>query len=77
MLIAVNTAILLYLLAPIVVVVATAFGSSPYPVFPPAELTAEMVSERFLTSPDLVHSTELSAALQPNEHILRQRYPAR
>jgi len=62
LLIAVNTAILLYLLAPIVVVVATAFGSSPYPVFPPAELTLKWF-ERFLSSPDLVHSTELSAAL--------------
>ncbi len=62
MLIAVNAAILLYLLAPIVVVVATAFGTSPYPVFPPAGLTLKWF-ERFLGSPDMVHSTELSAVL--------------
>src|ERR1700761_5478410 len=62
MLILVNTFILIYLLAPIIVVVATAFGTSPYPVFPPVGLTTKWF-ERFLNSPDLVHSTELSAAL--------------
>lgn len=35
----VNTLIYLYLLAPIVVVVATAFGTSAYPVFPPTGFT--------------------------------------
>ncbi len=34
-----NALIYLYLLAPIVVVVATAFGSSAYPVFPPTGFT--------------------------------------
>jgi putative spermidine/putrescine transport system permease protein len=58
----INTAILIYLLAPIIVVVATAFGSSPYPVFPPTGLTLKWF-DRFLSSPDMVHSTELSAAL--------------
>jgi putative spermidine/putrescine transport system permease protein len=62
MLIAVNVVILIYLLAPIIVVVATAFGTSPYPVFPPAGLTLRWF-ERFLNSPDLVHSTALSAGL--------------
>lgn len=35
----VNCFIFLYLLAPIIVVIATAFGTSPYPVFPPHGLT--------------------------------------
>lgn len=58
----VNGVILLYLLAPIVVVVATAFGTSPYPVFPPAGLTLHWF-DRFLSSPELIQSTRLSAAL--------------
>ncbi|WP_216856553.1 ABC transporter permease [Acidisphaera sp. S103] len=58
----VNTVILIYLLAPIIVVVATAFGTSPYPVFPPVGLTLKWF-DRFLSNPDLVRSTELSAAL--------------
>lgn len=59
---AINALILVYLLAPIIVVVATAFGTSPYPVFPPVGFTTKWF-ERFLSSPDLVGSTQLSAAL--------------
>lgn len=62
MLIVINAVILLYLLAPIIVVVATAFGPSPYPVFPPSGMTLKWF-ERFLSSPELTHSTELSAIL--------------
>jgi putative spermidine/putrescine transport system permease protein len=62
MLVAVNTLIMIYLLAPIVVVIATAFGTSPYPVFPPAGITLKWFA-RFLNSADFVHATQLSAAL--------------
>lgn len=62
MVIAVNALILLYLLAPIIVVIMTAFGPSPYPVFPPSGITLKWFG-RFLNSPDFVHSTGLSAEL--------------
>ena len=39
MLRAINCIIFLYLLAPIIVVIATAFGASPYPIFPPRDFT--------------------------------------
>jgi putative spermidine/putrescine transport system permease protein len=35
----INCLIFLYLLAPIIVVITTAFGASPYPVFPPSDFT--------------------------------------
>lgn len=47
MLIAINALILLYLLAPVIVVVATAFTTSNYPVFPPQGFTLQWF-ERFL-----------------------------
>jgi putative spermidine/putrescine transport system permease protein len=59
---AINGCILLYLLAPIIVVIATAFGTSPYPVFPPAGVTLKWFA-KFLSTPTLVEATELSAAL--------------
>ena len=39
MLRAINCIVFLYLLAPIIVVIATAFGASPYPIFPPRDFT--------------------------------------
>jgi putative spermidine/putrescine transport system permease protein len=62
MLVAFNAVCLLYLLAPIIVVVATAFGNSPYPVFPPHGLTLKWF-EQFFSSSSLIQSTELSALL--------------
>jgi putative spermidine/putrescine transport system permease protein len=58
----INAAILLYLLAPIIVVIATAFGSSPYPVFPPSGVTLKWFI-KVINSPELTASAELSASL--------------
>jgi putative spermidine/putrescine transport system permease protein len=54
--------ILLFLVAPIIVVVATAFGTSPYPVFPPSGLTLRWF-EKVLTTRDVLEAARLSATL--------------
>ena len=54
--------ILLFLVAPIVVVVATAFGTSPYPVFPPSGFTLKWF-EKVLTTRDMLDAARLSALL--------------
>lgn len=58
----INTFALAFLLVPIVVVVATAFGGASYPQFPPTDLTLKWF-ERFLTSQELMDSVKLSATL--------------
>lgn len=53
---------LTFLLAPIFVVIATAFGGAPYPQFPPSDLTLKWF-EKFLTSGELLGAVRLSALL--------------
>jgi putative spermidine/putrescine transport system permease protein len=54
--------ILLFLVAPIVVVVATAFGTSPYPVFPPVGFTMKWFAKVWNT-PEVLEAARLSATL--------------
>ena len=58
----VNAFILVYLLAPIIVVIATAFTTTAYPVFPPEGFTLRWF-EKFLATPEFVESMKLSALL--------------
>jgi putative spermidine/putrescine transport system permease protein len=58
----VNGVILLYLLAPIVVVIATAFGTSAYPIFPPQGFTLKWFVH-FWSTPELRDSLRISAML--------------
>ncbi len=62
MLIAVNILILLYLVAPVIVVVATAFTTTAYPVFPPQGFTFRWF-ERFLSMPEFTEAIRRSALL--------------
>ncbi len=62
MLIAVNMLILLYLVAPVIVVVATAFTTTAYPVFPPQGFTLQWF-ERFLGMPEFTEAIRRSAVL--------------
>ncbi len=57
-----NGAILLYLAAPIFVVVATAFGSSAYPIFPPQHFTLQWFHQ-FWGNPELRDALRISALL--------------
>lgn len=57
-----NALILLFLLAPIVVVVATAFTTSNYPVFPPEGFTLRWF-ERFMGMSEFTDAIRLSTAL--------------
>lgn len=58
----VNAFVLLFLFAPIVVVVATAFTTSPYPVFPPTGFTLQWFG-RFLGMEEFTSAIRLSALL--------------
>lgn len=58
----VNAIIVLYLLAPIIVVVATAFTATAYPVFPPEGFTLRWF-EKFLATREFVESIRISAML--------------
>ena len=58
----INCLIFLYLLAPIIVVVATAFGSSPYPVFPPHDFTLKWFGKVW-NSQELRDAAVISARL--------------
>lgn len=58
----VSSFVLLYLVAPIVVIVATAFTTTGYPVFPPVGFTWAWFG-RLLQTPDLIQSAKLSAQL--------------
>ena len=62
MLIALNLLILLYLVAPVIVVVATAFTTTAYPVFPPQGFTLQWF-ERFLGMPEFTEAIRRSALL--------------
>jgi putative spermidine/putrescine transport system permease protein len=62
MLIAVNMLILLYLLAPVIVVVATAFTTTAYPVFPPQGFTLQWF-QRFLGMPEFTDAIQRSTLL--------------
>jgi len=62
MLKALNAVIIIYLLAPILVVVATAFTTTAYPVFPPEGFTFRWF-EKFLASREFVESIKVSALL--------------
>jgi putative spermidine/putrescine transport system permease protein len=57
-----NTLIYIYLLAPIVVVVATAFGTSAYPIFPPFGLTTRWFLKMWETD-DLRDAALVSARI--------------
>src|SRR3954471_11467522 len=58
----VNALILLFLTAPIIVVVATAFTTTGYPVFPPQGFTLKWF-ERFLAMPEFTEAVRLSTLL--------------
>lgn len=58
----VNTVIVLYLLAPIIVVIATAFTTTAYPVFPPQGFSVRWF-EKFLATPEFLESIRISAML--------------
>jgi putative spermidine/putrescine transport system permease protein len=58
----VNAAIVLFLMAPIIVVVATAFTTSNYPVFPPEGFTFRWF-DRFLGMAEFTEAIRLSTAL--------------
>jgi putative spermidine/putrescine transport system permease protein len=58
----VNLVILLYLVAPVIVVVATAFTTTAYPVFPPQGFTLQWF-ERFLGMPEFTEAIRRSAVL--------------
>ena len=62
MLIAVNILILLYLVAPVIVVVATAFTTTAYPVFPPQGFTLQWF-ERFFGMPEFTEAIRRSTLL--------------
>jgi putative spermidine/putrescine transport system permease protein len=62
MLVAVNMLILLYLVAPVIVVVATAFTTTAYPVFPPQGFTFQWF-ERFLGMPEFTEAIRRSSLL--------------
>jgi putative spermidine/putrescine transport system permease protein len=59
---AVNALIALYLLAPVLVVVATSVTTTAYPVFPPHGFTLHWFGE-FLNNPDFMSGVRLSALL--------------
>ena len=59
---AVNGLIALYLLAPVIVVVATAFTTTAYPVFPPQGFTLRWFGA-FLGNADFLESVRISAVL--------------
>ena len=61
-LVAVNLVILLYLLAPVIVVVATAFTTTAYPVFPPQGFTLEWFY-KFLSMSEFTDAIQRSTML--------------
>ena len=61
-LVAVNILILLYLLAPVIVVIATAFTTTAYPVFPPQGFTLQWF-EKFLGMTEFTDAVQRSAVL--------------
>jgi putative spermidine/putrescine transport system permease protein len=58
----VNALIVVFLLAPIIVVIATAFTTTAYPVFPPRGFTLRWFA-KFLASVEFVEAVRLSALL--------------
>jgi putative spermidine/putrescine transport system permease protein len=64
-----NGAILLYLLAPIIVVVTTAFGTSAYPLFPPKGFTLAWFL-KFWENSELRHALQISAELSATSTVL-------
>lgn len=62
LLIAINILILIYLMAPIIVVVATAFTTTAYPVFPPQGFTLKWF-QKFLGMREFTDAMRLSALL--------------
>ena len=71
MLIADNMLILLYLLAPVIVVIATAFTTTAYPVFPPQGFTLQWF-QRFLGMPEFTDAIQRSA-LSPTPVVTARR----
>ncbi len=61
-LLAVNILILLYLLAPVIVVIATAFTTTAYPVFPPQGFTLQWF-HKFLSMTEFTDAVKRSALL--------------
>jgi len=61
-LLAVNALIALYLLLPVIVVIATSFTTTAYPLFPPRGFTLRWF-ETFLAMPEFVAGMRLSALL--------------
>jgi putative spermidine/putrescine transport system permease protein len=61
-LLAINILILLYLVAPVIVVIATAFTTTAYPVFPPQGFTLQWF-EKFLGMTEFTDAVRRSAVL--------------
>ena len=59
---AINALVALYLLAPVIVVIATSVTTTAYPVFPPRGFSLQWF-ERFLQTPEFVGGMRLSALL--------------
>jgi putative spermidine/putrescine transport system permease protein len=68
-LLAVNALIALYLLAPVLVVVATSVTTTAYPVFPPHGFTLRWFGE-FLSNPDFMNGVRLSALLATSATLI-------
>jgi len=68
-LLAVNALVALYLLAPVIVVVATSVTTTAYPVFPPRGFTLQWF-ERFLQTPEFVGGMRLSALLAGSATVI-------
>lgn len=58
----INAAVIVYLLAPIIVVVATAFTTTAYPVFPPQGFSLRWF-EKFLATREFVEAIRISTML--------------
>lgn len=65
----INAAIVLYLLAPIIVVIGTAFTTTAYPVFPPEGFTLRWF-EKFLHTAEFVESIKISAMLAASSTLV-------
>lgn len=69
MLKAINGVVLVYLLAPIIVVIATAFTTTAYPVFPPRGFSLRWF-EKFLATREFVEAIRISTMLAASSTII-------
>lgn len=65
----VSAAALLYLIAPIIVVVASAFGTAQYPVFPPSGFTLHWFA-KLLGTAEMMEAARISAILSTTSTVI-------